>query len=189
MSPRTRNRAVAAIASLALVVAVLTATASPSAAYDFPSTNDANRTANLPHVNLVSTGPGTVTLEFPHVERLIAENQFDTIYHEHFSYFSLVTIDMMAERHGLQLVDVEELPTHGGSLRVYLAHEEAKRPVSTRVTDLIARERLHGLTNKSTYASFDHKARMAKRDLLAFLISAKNEGKKICGKTRLAAVA
>ncbi len=124
---------------------------------------------------------GTVTLEFPHVERLIAENQFDTIYHEHFSYFSLVTIDMMAERHGLQLFDVEEISTHGGSLRVYLAHEEAKRPVSARVTDLIARERLHGLTNMSTYASFDHKARMAKRDLLAFLISAKNEGKKVCG--------
>ncbi len=73
---------------------------------------------------------GVVTLEFPHIERLIEENQFDTIYHEHFSYFSLLTIDIMAARHGLKVIDVEELPTHGGSLRVYLAHEKSARPVS-----------------------------------------------------------
>ncbi len=124
---------------------------------------------------------GTITLEFPHVERLIAENQFDTIYHEHFSYFSLVTIAAMALRHGLRLVDVEELSTHGGSLRVYLAHHDSEQRTSQRVDDLLARERRHGLTNMSTYASFGHKAAMAKRDLLAFLISAKNEGKRICG--------
>lgn len=124
---------------------------------------------------------GTITLEFPHVERLIAENQFDTIYHEHFSYFSLVTIAAMALRHGLKLVDVEELPTHGGSLRVYLAHHDSTQQVSPRVDELLGRERRHGLTNMSTYASFGHKAAMAKRDLLAFLISAKNEGKRICG--------
>lgn len=124
---------------------------------------------------------GTITLEFPHVERLIAENQFDTIYHEHFSYFSLVTIAAMALRHGLKLVDVEELTTHGGSLRVFLAHQDSAQPVSGRVDELLARERRHGLTNMSTYAAFGHKAAMAKRDLLAFLISAKNEGKRICG--------
>ena len=124
---------------------------------------------------------GMITLEFPHVERLIAENQFDTIYHEHFSYFSLATIDMMAARHRLKLIDVEELATHGGSLRVFLTHDDSTQPVSVRVDEIIARERLHGLTNMSTYASFGHKACMAKRDLLGFLISAKNEGKRLCG--------
>lgn len=124
---------------------------------------------------------GTVTLEFPHVERLMAENQFDTIYHEHFSYFSALTINMLADRHGLRLVDAEELPTHGGSLRVYLAHRESSHGVSARVGDLIARERRHGLTDMATYASFGQKACAAKRDLLSFLIAAKNEGKRICG--------
>jgi hypothetical protein len=124
---------------------------------------------------------GVVTLEFPHIERLMAENQFDTIYHEHFSYFSLLTIDVMAARHGLRLIDVEELPTHGGSLRVYLAHDGSSRSTEDSVADLVAREKRHGLTDISTYASFGDKARRAKHDLLAFLISAKKEGKKICG--------
>ncbi len=78
---------------------------------------------------------GVITLEFPHLERLMAENQFDTIYHEHFSYFSLITIERLAGRHGLKLIDVEELTTHGGSLRVYLAH--ARRGAA----DLEARRR------------------------------------------------
>ncbi|TGS82672.1 class I SAM-dependent methyltransferase [Mesorhizobium sp. M3A.F.Ca.ET.174.01.1.1] len=124
---------------------------------------------------------GVVTLEFPHIERLMAENQFDTIYHEHFSYFSLLTIDLMAARHGLRLIDVEELSTHGGSLRVYLANEDSNWPVNDRVAKLLERENRHGLTEMATYASFGDKAQRAKRDLLAFLISAKNEGKKICG--------
>ncbi|TPL67590.1 class I SAM-dependent methyltransferase [Mesorhizobium sp. B2-3-15] len=124
---------------------------------------------------------GVVTLEFPHIERLMAENQFDTIYHEHFSYFSLLTIEIMAARHGLRLIDVEELPTHGGSLRVYLAHDGSRWGVDDRVGKLLAREKRQGLTEMITYASFGHKAQRAKRDLLAFLISAKNEGKKICG--------
>lgn len=124
---------------------------------------------------------GVVTLEFPHVERLMAENQFDTIYHEHFSYFSLLTIDLMAARHGLRLIDVEELATHGGSLRVYLAHDDSGHETGHRVADLLERERRHGLTEMSTYESFGHKARLAKRDLLQFLIAAKNDGKRICG--------
>lgn len=124
---------------------------------------------------------GVITLEFPHVERLMAENQFDTIYHEHFSYFSLLTIDLMATRHGLRVIDVEELPTHGGSLRVYLAHAVSGRVTQARVFDLLERERRHGLSDMSTYESFGYKARRAKRDLLQFLIAAKNEGKKICG--------
>lgn len=123
---------------------------------------------------------GTITLEFPHLEKLIAGNQFDTIYHEHFSYFSLLTIRKMAARHGLKVTDVEELPTHGGSLRVFLAHEESAQPVSDRVEDLIRREREFGLEDMATYASFAERAKRAKRDLLLFLISAKNEGKTIC---------
>jgi len=124
---------------------------------------------------------GVVTLEFPHIERLMAENQFDTIYHEHFSYFSLLTIDLMAARHGLRLIDVEELPTHGGSLRVYLANEDSSWATDDRVAELLDREKRHGLTEMTTYTSFAYKAQRAKRDLLAFLVSAKNEGKTICG--------
>ncbi len=124
---------------------------------------------------------GVITLEFPHIERLIRENQFDTIYHERFSYFSLLTVEKMALRHGLKVIDVEELPTHGGSLRVYLAHQTSVWQTDERVMGLIAREKRHGLTDISTYSSFGFKARRAKRDLLSFLISAKNEGKRICG--------
>lgn len=124
---------------------------------------------------------GVITLEFPHIERLMAENQFDTIYHEHFSYFSLLTIDLMAARHELRLIDVEELPTHGGSLRVYLANEGSNWVTDDRVAELLDREKRHGLTQMTTYTSFGYKAQRAKRDLLAFLISAKSEGKKICG--------
>lgn len=124
---------------------------------------------------------GVVTLEFPHIERLMAENQFDTIYHEHFSYFSLLTIDLMAARHGLRLIDVEELPTHGGSLRVYLANEGSSWATHDSIAELLDREKRHGLSEMTTYTSFAHKAQRAKRDLLAFLISVKNEGKRICG--------
>lgn len=124
---------------------------------------------------------GVVTLEFPHLERLIEENQFDTIYHEHFSYFSLTTIEVMAARHGLKVIDVEEISTHGGSLRVYLAHSESRHRPSDAVGELLLREDRHGFKSMSIYMSFAERARRAKRDLLAFLISVKNEGKSICG--------
>ncbi|RVD59195.1 class I SAM-dependent methyltransferase [Mesorhizobium sp. M2D.F.Ca.ET.185.01.1.1] len=124
---------------------------------------------------------GVVTLEFPHIERLIDENQFDTIYHEHFSYFSLTTIDVMAARHGLKIFDVEELPTHGGSLRVYLARVESVHRPAPAVAGLLEREATGGLTQMKTYTSFAERAYGAKRALLSFLISAKNEGKTICG--------
>ena len=124
---------------------------------------------------------GVVTLEFPHLERLMAENQFDTIYHEHFSYFSLITIERLAARHGLRLVDVDELPTHGGSLRVYLAHAGSMRPTSRRVSDLLARERRQGFADVATYASFAERVTRTKRSLLSFLIAAKDAGKVICG--------
>ena len=124
---------------------------------------------------------GVVTLEFPHLERLMAENQFDTIYHEHFSYFSLITIERLAARHGLRLVDVDELPTHGGSLRVYLAHAGSMRPTTRRVSDLLARERRQGFADVATYASFAERVTRTKRSLLSFLIAAKDAGKVICG--------
>ena len=124
---------------------------------------------------------GVVTLEFPHLERLIEGNQFDTIYHEHFSYFSLTTIDIMARRHGLKLIDVEELPTHGGSLRVYLAHADSSRPVDKRVTALLRREERRGFRKLETYTTFSDRVTRTKRKLLSFMISAKEDGKTICG--------
>jgi SAM-dependent methyltransferase len=124
---------------------------------------------------------GVVTLEFPHLERLIEGNQFDTIYHEHFSYFSLTTIDIMARRHGLKLIDVEELPTHGGSLRVYLAHADSSRSVDKRVTALLKREEKRGFCKLETYTTFSDRVTRTKRKLLSFMISAKEDGKRICG--------
>ena len=123
---------------------------------------------------------GVITLEFPSLERLIANTEFDTIYHEHFSYFSLVTIERLAARHGLNVIDVEELATHGGSLRVYFAHVGSARAPTNRVADLLAREHRLGLRSLVTYSSFADQVRCAKRRLLAFLIAAKNEGKRIC---------
>lgn len=124
---------------------------------------------------------GVITLEFPHLERLMVENQFDTIYHEHFSYFSFVTVDRMARRHALKLIDVEELTTHGGSLRVYLAHATSRREPSPAVAALLTRERQLGFENIATYGSFSEQVRKTKRKLLSFLIEAKNQGMKICG--------
>jgi SAM-dependent methyltransferase len=124
---------------------------------------------------------GLITLEFPHLERLIAESQFDTIYHEHFSYFSLLAIERLAAQHGLELIDVEELPTHGGSLRVYLAHAGSPWLTTLNAADLLARERRLGFEAIATYASFATQVQRTKRELLSFLIAAKDQGKRICG--------
>jgi SAM-dependent methyltransferase len=124
---------------------------------------------------------GVVTLEFPHLQRLMEENQFDTIYHEHFSYFSLITIEIMAARHGLRIIDVEELPTHGGSLRVYLAHSASAKPAGPAVAELLAREESFGLRHMETYDGFTDRVHATKRNLLALLIDIKNAGKSICG--------
>ncbi len=123
---------------------------------------------------------GIVTLEFPHLVCLMDECQFDTIYHEHFSYFSGLTIDEMARRHGLALVDVERLSTHGGSLRVYLAHAESGQTPSPAVGALLAQEERLGLRDMGTYGGFAEAVKRTKRDLLAFLIEAKRAGKKVC---------
>jgi SAM-dependent methyltransferase len=124
---------------------------------------------------------GVVTLEFPHIGKLIAENQFDTIYHEHFSYFSLSTIEHLAARHGLKVIDVEKLASHGGSLRVYLALGTSQRNRDRRVDALIVEEENTGLLDIPTYQAFAEQVKRTKRELLSFLISAKNAGKRICG--------
>ena len=147
-----------------------------------------NVLAQVPDINDFTAGmarllasEGVITLEFPHLERLMADNQFDTIYHEHFSYFSLLAVDCLATRHGLKLIDVEEIPTHGGSLRVYLAHDRSARPVDARVTRLLERERRLGFDNLASYGAFADQVKATKRGLLSFLIEAKESGKRICG--------
>ncbi len=125
---------------------------------------------------------GIITMEFPHLQRLMEENQFDTIYHEHFSYFSFLTAEKIFAAHGLTLFDVEELPTHGGSLRIYGRHEEdSSKPVSARVTGLRQREEAAGYTRLETYSRFAEQVKETKRKLLEFLIQAKRGGKKIAG--------
>jgi len=123
---------------------------------------------------------GTITLEFPHLLRLIAETQFDTIYHEHFSYFSALTVDRIASHHGLQFYDVERLPTHGGSLRVYLGHTGSQTR-SDSVARVLADERAAGLDRLETYRAFGDQVRTAKRKLLSFLIDARNAGQTVVG--------
>jgi SAM-dependent methyltransferase len=123
---------------------------------------------------------GVITLEFPHLLRLMEGNQFDTIYHEHFSYFSLRVVRAVMKAHGLAVFDVEELPTHGGSLRVYACHAGAEaRPAAASVEALAAVERAAGFDDLRTYLSFEEKVRRTKRRLLDFLIAAKNEGRSI----------
>jgi SAM-dependent methyltransferase len=125
---------------------------------------------------------GVITIEFPHLMRLMAETQFDTIYHEHFSYFSFLSAEKVFAAHGLTLFDVEELPTHGGSLRVYARHAgDATKPVSERAEELRTREIEAGLLRVETYASFGEQVKETKRKLLEFLIEAKRAGKSVVG--------
>ena len=125
---------------------------------------------------------GVITMEFPHLFRLMEENQFDTIYHEHFSYFSLLAVEKVFAAHGLTLFDVGELPTHGGSLRIYGRHtQDLSKPISDRVHELRAREVALGFTRLENYFSFAERVKETKRKLLEFLIRAKGEGKSIAG--------
>ena len=149
----------------------------------------ANVLAQVPDVNdfvggmkiLLKSG-GVITVEFPHLMRLMAENQFDTIYHEHFSYFSFLTAERIFTAHGLILFDVEELPTHGGSLRIYARHaEDATKPITERALKLRAREVSAGLDRLETYASFTEQVHETKRRLLEFLIGTRRRGKRIAG--------
>ncbi len=124
---------------------------------------------------------GHVTIEFPHLLRLLEENQFDTIYHEHFSYFSLHTARRAFAAHGLAIVDVDEIPTHGGSLRVHARHAADAGPVSGRVRKVEADEVAAGLEQPERYARFGAQVEETKRALLAFLIDARRAGRRIVG--------
>jgi hypothetical protein len=121
-------------------------------------------------------------MEFPHLMRLCAECQIDTIYHEHFSYFSFIAVEKVFAAHGLTLFDVEELPTHGGSLRIFAQRTVTGRhPVSARVVDLRKREADAGFADLSAYLAFGQRAMQTKQKLLEFLTSAKQGGKRVVG--------
>jgi hypothetical protein len=125
---------------------------------------------------------GVATLEFPHLVRLMEENQYDTIYHEHFSYFSLITVEKIFSAHGLTLFDVDEIPTHGGSIRIYLRHvEDNSKPVTAAVLKLRERELAAGLNRMETYETFAEQVMESKRALLALLIRLRREGKSVAG--------
>ncbi len=148
-----------------------------------------NVLAHVPNLNDFVAGlkillkpNGIITMEFPHLLQLIQQNQFDTIYHEHFSYFSLLAVQRIFSSHLLTIFDVEELPTHGGSLRIYAKHIKNKAPpINESVNILIEKENQFGLANISTYTNFQGKVNSAKRDIHNFFISAKSAGKKIVG--------
>jgi SAM-dependent methyltransferase len=148
-----------------------------------------NVLAHVPDVNDLVAGMkillkpgGRITMEFPHLLRLMAENQFDTIYHEHFSYFSLFTVEQIFAAHGLTIFDVDELPTHGGSLRIYARHTENESvPVSDNVHELRGREIAAGYNDLAAYRSFGEQVKQTKRNLLQFMIEARNAGKTIVG--------
>lgn len=148
-----------------------------------------NVLAQVPHLNdfvggipLVLAPHGTLTIEFPHVLRMLAENQFDTIYHEHFCYFSLLSASAVLASHGLTVFDVEELWTHGGSLRLHVRHRhDSSRPVTDRVRRLASREEEAGLHDVSTYGGFEQRVRATKRALLQLLIAARDDDRSIVG--------
>jgi 2-polyprenyl-3-methyl-5-hydroxy-6-metoxy-1,4-benzoquinol methylase len=148
-----------------------------------------NVMAHVPDINdfvaglkLLLAPAGTITLEFPHLVQLVANNQFDTIYHEHYSYFSFTTARRILAAHGLVMYDVEELPTHGGSLRVYARHaEHLAMPVSARARDLVARERSDGICDLDYYGSFATRVQRTKHMLLDFLLDAKRRGCTVVG--------
>ena len=133
-------------------------------------------------IKLLLGAGGVVTMEFPHLLQLILNNQFDTIYHEHYSYLSFTTVERVFAEHGLLLFDVEELPTHGGSLRIYGCHrEDGSRSVAESVALLKHKEFDAGLTNAAIYDRFAEQVRETKRRLLEFMIEAKRQGKSIVG--------
>ena len=142
--------------------------------------------AHVPDINDFTAGlkaalnpNGTITLEFPHLMRLIQHTQFDTVYHEHFSYLSLHTVSRIFEQAGLRVFEVEELPTHGGSLRIFGCHADDDRPTDSSVPALSSEEERRGLRTIETYAAFQQGANRVKDDLVAFLIEHKRSGKEI----------
>ncbi len=147
-----------------------------------------NVLAQVPDINDFAAGvaallapDGTATFEFPHLAKLIEHLEYDTIYHEHFSYFSLHSIKAIFGAQGLEVVDVEELPSHGGSLRVFLQHAEAGAGPSTAVLELLVREDAQGLRDPETYRRFAEGVRESKRALLDLLIDLRRQGKQVVG--------
>ncbi len=148
-----------------------------------------NVLAHVPDINDFVAGfsillkpAGVATFEFPHLLRLVSENQFDTIYHEHYSYLSLTAVNRIFDRNGLSVFDVEELPTHGGSLRVYAQRKDSGvREISQNVAALLVREAEAGMATPEFYAGFQAKANQVKNDFLSFLIEAKRAGKTVAG--------
>lgn len=146
-----------------------------------------NVLAHVPDINDFVTGfatllkpAGIATFEFPHLLKLVQQAQFDTIYHEHFSYLSLTAVSHIFQRNGLTVFDVEELPTHGGSLRIYAQRSDTGlRAVGGCVGDLLSVEQAAGLTTTAFYEDFQVKANRIKNDLLSFLIAARNSGKTV----------
>ena len=148
-----------------------------------------NVLAHVPDINDFVQGfavllkpAGVATFEFPHLLRMVSENQFDTIYHEHYSYLSLTAVRRIFERNGLSVFDVEELPTHGGSLRVHAQRSDSgRRETSRNVAALLGREAAAGMTTPKFYTGFQKRADQVKNDFLAFLIEAKQAGKTVAG--------
>ncbi len=147
-----------------------------------------NVLAHVPDLNdfvaglkLLLAPNGVLTMEFPHLVRLMAEDQFDTIYHEHYSYFSLSAVRRVFAAHGLSIFDVEELPTHGGSLRVFAGHMDEEKRIEQRVIEILVGEAADGFSSLEIYRSFAERVRRVKRGFLRFLIQAKEEGKSIAG--------
>ncbi len=146
-----------------------------------------NVLAHVPNINDFVKGMkialkenGTITMEFPHLLNIIKENQFDTIYHEHFSYLSLYTVQQIFEAQGLKLYDVEKLPTHGGSLRIYATRiENTNLDISVNVNNLLEEEKKFGLLGMDIYQNFQEQSNKVKYDLITFLIKSKQEGKKV----------
>jgi hypothetical protein len=148
-----------------------------------------NVLAQVPDINDFAAGMkivlkphGIITMEFPHLMRLIAGNQFDTIYHEHFSYFSFIAVERIFARHGITLFDVEELHTHGGSIRIYGRHtEDTTKPVSDNALEMQERELRAGYNRKEIYSTFSERVKETKRKMLQILIELKHQGKRIVG--------
>lgn len=144
--------------------------------------------AHVPDINsftramkIILRPNGVITLEFPHLLRLIEQNQFDTIYHEHFSYLSLTTVRQVFEKSGLKIWRVDELETHGGSLRVYGSHREDPREIQSSVFSMLSQESTFPLNKIDRYLNFQSSANSIKYELLTFLIDAKNRGKRVVG--------
>ncbi|MEK8209762.1 class I SAM-dependent methyltransferase [Paenibacillus sp. FSL L8-0696] len=148
-----------------------------------------NVLAHVPDINdfvagmkILLKSNGIITMEFPHLLRLIEDVQFDTIYHEHFSYLSLTTVNKLFFAHGLQVFDVENINTHGGSLRIYVKHlEDSAKQINQRVQNLLDEEEQAGLNQIETYNDFSNRVKQVKRNLIELLIELKNEGKTIVG--------